>query len=186
MGFLRILSPTAPGKRWGATRHPEPSLPGTASASTPRVRSTQTRASGSTPEEARVPTCSLPVGAGGPGTRAQTARSSRGSHGKRRRKARGGFARRPRGSASTRCPDRAGGGPREGGASAGGGGPRGRSERRRGRAQECGLRWPRWWRKEVERARGLAGRWTCWVGLVPALWPGSAQHAARLLGPLRC
>lgn len=67
-----------------------------------------------------------------------------------------------------------------------GAGRGGRSERRRGRAQECGLRWPRWWRKEVETARGLAGRWTCWVGLVPALWPGSAQHAARLLGPLRC
>lgn len=126
----------------GATRHPEPSLQGMASASTPRVRSTQTRASGSTPEEARVPTCSLPVGAGGPGTRAQTVRSSRGSHGKWGQKARGGFAQRERGSASARCPD-AGGGPmesgarargdrpREGGARAGGGGPTGRSERRR-------------------------------------------------------
>lgn len=162
VGFLRDSFPDRTREAVGATRHPEPSLQGMASASTPRVRSTQTRASGSTPEEARVPTCSLPVGAGGPGTRAQTVRSSRGSHGKWGQKARGGFARWPRGSASARCPDRAGGGPVEGGASAGGGGPS------PGRGQECGLRWPRWWRKEVERARDLAGRWTCWVGLVRA------------------
>lgn len=74
----------------------------------------------------------------------------------------------------TRRPARAGGGPREGGASAGGAGPA------QGRGQQCGLRFPRW-RSEraVRRVGGGAGSgWSRLAGV----------RAARgsLLGLSRC
>lgn len=79
----------------------------------------------------------------------------------------------------TRRPARAGGGPREGGASAGGAGPA------QGRGQQCGLRCPRW-RSEraVRRVGGGAGSgWSRLAGVRAAR--GSPARPLEVLEPGR-
>lgn len=154
---------TSSGKR-SATRSPPSPGWGAASESTRARVPLKPGSAGPRLDEAPVRTCSVAVGAGSPGPGAR--RSSRLSHGKCRQKARAGVR------SGRQAPPHAS--PRPGWGRAQGG----RGERRRGGASPGAGPAVRPALPEVEeRARGPAGRWRRWVGVVQA---GRGPRSTRL------